>query len=88
MHRHNLTHTDLKPENILLKYDELKKVTIYHKRYSEHRSSTRSKSHRSTRSYHNKTTVLYEPMEDKIKIIDMGGATWDYDHKSSVINTR
>lgn len=31
---------------------------------------------------------LYLPESDEIRIIDMGGATFDHDHHSSVINTR
>lgn len=30
----------------------------------------------------------YLPVDDKLKIIDFGGATYDYEHHSSVINTR
>ena len=86
MHKNKLTHTDLKPENILLQYEDLKRVPF--KTYSKKkdwrfsRSSTRSQSKRS------KQKMTYEPVYDKIKLIDMGGATWDHEHHSTIINTR
>ena len=32
--------------------------------------------------------MTYEPVSSKIKLIDMGGATWDHEHHSTIINTR
>ena len=84
MHQNKLTHTDLKPENILLKYSQLKYVSSRtnskHDRFS--RSSTRSQPKRS------KPKMVYEPVKNKIKIIDMGGATWDHEDRTRIINTR
>jgi len=45
----------------------------------DERSSTRSSS---------EEAKYYKPKYDSIKIIDMGGATYDDDHHSSIINTR
>jgi len=100
MHKMQLTHTDLKPENILLQFDDLKmnpfrtyqaaktmdkvdKSPI--SRFS--RSSTRSQS-RFTQNQYKNQQMVYEPYNDKIKIIDMGGATWDDEYHSSIIQTR
>eukprot|EP01029_Cantina_marsupialis_P030078 TRINITY_DN794_c0_g1_i1.p1 TRINITY_DN794_c0_g1~~TRINITY_DN794_c0_g1_i1.p1 ORF type:complete len:558 (+),score=100.01 TRINITY_DN794_c0_g1_i1:171-1844(+) len=33
-------------------------------------------------------TSIFVPVSDEIKVIDFGSATFDYDHKSSVISTR
>jgi len=82
MHHVHLTHTDLKPENILLVNDEC--VPIKERSTSEEsprneRSSTRSTS---------QDKVYYVPKDDRVKLIDMGGATYDHEHHSSVINTR
>jgi serine/threonine protein kinase len=82
MHQVGLTHTDLKPENILLVNDE--SIPIKERGSSEdsprlERSSTCSTS---------QEKVYYLPKDDRVKIIDMGGATYDHEHHSSVINTR
>jgi len=76
MHSIGLTHTDLKPENILLVNDE--HVPIKRQEVND-RSSTCSKS---------EERVYNKPLDDRIKIIDMGGATYDNEHHSSIINTR
>jgi len=84
MHKNKLTHTDLKPENILLKYDALNEEYIRNQKPTRKNmdpSSTRSQSH-------NIYFKILVPKYDQIKIIDMGGATWDNEHHSSVINTR
>jgi len=79
MHSIELTHTDLKPENILLVNDEFIEIKPKQNSLVDDRSSTRSSS---------EETKYYKPKYDAIKIIDMGGATYDHDHHSSVINTR
>jgi serine/threonine protein kinase len=35
-----------------------------------------------------KTKDIYIPNSFKIKIIDFGGATFDHEHKSTIVNTR
>ena len=62
-------------------YNKLKfqKVDFSHNYYDDDRSSTCSKSEK--KEYH-------IPKNEKIKIIDFGGATYAHEHHSSVINTR
>mmetsp|Transcript_22492 Transcript_22492/g.19453 ORF Transcript_22492/g.19453 Transcript_22492/m.19453 type:complete len:86 (+) Transcript_22492:1208-1465(+) len=78
MHKCGLTHTDLKPENILLVNDESDIIKIKTEEHDD-RSSTRSTS---------VEKIFYRPKFNKIKLIDMGGATYDDDYHSSIINTR
>jgi len=77
MHSIGLTHTDLKPENILLVNDEYTKTIQPNVDDSS-----------SLDSYNEEGKVYYQLKYDDIKIIDMGGATYDHDHHSSIINTR
>jgi serine/threonine protein kinase len=79
MHSIGLTHTDLKPENILLVDDEYVPLRSRRNCGMDDRSSTCSRS---------QEKIYYRPRYDKIKIIDMGGATYDDEHHSSIINTR
>jgi len=83
MHSIGLTHTDLKPENILLVTSDKETIKISSKHtdsiLKDDRASTRSKSEE--RNYN-------IPKNDAVRIIDMGGATWDHEHHSSTINTR
>jgi len=82
MHSIGLTHTDLKPENILLVDDEVEQVKI--SKNEDETNGYRS----STCSNSPQERVYNRPKNDKIKIIDMGGATYDHEHHSSIINTR
>ena len=88
MHKNKLTHTDLKPENIILYYDKFKKVPL--KTFQDKKSNIRGLSRSSTRSQSRRSNpkMVYKPINDKIKIIDMGGATWEDEYHSTVINTR
>ena len=86
MHKNKLTHTDLKPENILLQYEDLKRVPF--KTYSKKTSGRFSRSSTRSQSKRPMPKMTYEPVYDKIKLIDMGGATWDHEHHSTIINTR
>ena len=92
-----IKHTDLKPENILLVNSHKEKVKIQRGRNSSQTSeshTTRSKSR--SRSFENKhrehkkikkiKTII--PSSDRIKLIDFGGATFEDEHHSLIINTR
>jgi serine/threonine protein kinase len=43
---------------------------------------------RSSTCSNSKKQKYYLPIGDQIKIIDFGGATYDYEHHSNIINTR
>jgi len=75
LHGFGLVHTDLKPENLcLLNHDE----TMY-----ASSSTTRS---RNDDGYVSSVQIV--PKSTRIKLIDFGGATYDDEKKSSVVNTR
>jgi serine/threonine protein kinase len=84
IHGFGLIHTDLKPENILLMNNE---ETPYHSSTTatssrdNHRTSRRN----NMREYHQVQRV---PACTKVKLIDFGGATYDNEKKSSIVNTR
>lgn len=86
LHQHCLTHTDLKPENILLMSDKyIVKSTNDFEKKTEHTSEDDGRSSTCSKSQKGK---YYLPIDERIKIIDFGGATYDCEHHSSVINTR
>jgi len=74
LHGFSLIHTDLKPENVLLITNE--EVVYY------------GPSSASPRQRLNKATGQWVPASTKIKVIDFGGATYDHEKKSSIVNTR
>eukprot|EP00357_Protocruzia_adherens_P032055 CAMPEP_0115047052 /NCGR_PEP_ID=MMETSP0216-20121206/49095_1 /TAXON_ID=223996 /ORGANISM="Protocruzia adherens, Strain Boccale" /LENGTH=604 /DNA_ID=CAMNT_0002430211 /DNA_START=17 /DNA_END=1834 /DNA_ORIENTATION=- len=83
----NLTHTDLKPENILLQDSEFIKIDnplLYPLQVQKRSGSISTESSPGSslrRSY-------MVPKNETIRVIDFGGATFDDDHHSSIINTR
>lgn len=97
-----LTHTDLKvfnyfnikPENILLKYTEQKiikdrcsfplNIKLKEKQYRSKSPSTRSYSKENSSS----SNDYKFPVKTDVKIIDFGGATYEDERHSDIINTR
>mmetsp|Transcript_31358 Transcript_31358/g.37312 ORF Transcript_31358/g.37312 Transcript_31358/m.37312 type:complete len:300 (+) Transcript_31358:499-1398(+) len=75
MHGFGLIHTDLKPENILLTDNRERTYTSCNERGSD--SKKQHQQHQQQ-----------VPYSTAIKVIDFGGATYDNEKKSSVINTR
>jgi len=86
-----LTHTDLKPENLLLidnKYDIIKKRECFPKNVLK-KESKNKKSSPSTGSYTNESNdKYYLPISNEIRIIDFGGATYEDESHTEIINTR
>lgn len=92
LHAIGITHTDLKPENImLLKHSDLIKTNLHSSHEAHHQgdnySSRRSLSI-STASPRSAGKEIWLPRDDTIKVIDFGGATYDNEYHSTVINTR
>lgn len=87
MHTNQLTHTDLKPENILLTFQDLEKVLPHDNRYQ---SLETQATYSEQDSYHHHPSRLpyYQPVDHRLTIIDFGGATYDKDYHSEIINTR
>jgi dual-specificity kinase len=102
-HSIKLVHTDLKLENILLTSSEYRIVHNY-SRYrdeqlarEERRRTGRGRSHgedsddeNSSRDVNKgKVDAEYrEPVNTNIRLIDFGGATFEHDHHSRIVNTR
>jgi serine/threonine protein kinase len=84
IHGFGLIHTDLKPENILLINNE---ETTYHD-YNHSDSTSFCRDHGSTRRGMRDHCVQHVPAATKVKLIDFGGATYDNEKKSSIVNTR
>ena len=74
-------------------YHYMNRDTDSHTTISRNRSFSRTRSnHRRQHSHQKKDKTFKEklliPRHDKIKLIDFGGATYDDEHHSTVINTR
>jgi len=82
IHGFGLIHTDLKPENILLMNNE---ETIYR---SYNHTASKGRDHLSTSRRRRDHDVQRVPASTKVKLIDFGGATYDNEKKSSIVNTR
>lgn len=75
----SMTHTDLKPENILLQSMEPARPAYFPREAeweAKHASSSK------------KRGQYMRPVNNLIKIIDFGNATYEEEHHSSIINTR
>ena len=89
LHKQKLTHTDLKPENILFihnSYQEISDPTLI----PEHvklKKEVYGSDYLSDFSEISKKPYLKQKRLD-IKIIDFGGATFDKEYHSRIINTR
>lgn len=96
-----LTHTDLKvyyyfiqPENILLKNSAIKTIRDKSQyplniKYKEKQERSKSPSTRSYSRENNRSNNEYKyPASTEVKIIDFGGATYEDERHSDVINTR
>lgn len=75
-----LTHTDLKPENILLHSRDAPRTSDFPR-------LDWAKAHCSD-SHVNYNKPYMRPVNDRIKLIDFGNATYENEHHSSIINTR
>ena len=84
IHGFGLIHTDLKPENILLMNNQ---ETIY-RNYNHTASTASSRDHLWTRRRRRDHDAQRVPASTKVKLIDFGGATYDNEKKSSIVNTR
>jgi dual-specificity kinase/CDC-like kinase len=76
LHSVSLIHTDLKLENILLTTHQ---EIMY-------RGGRRNRQNRNRHDHAPQQQVV--PASTQIKVIDFGGATYDHEKKSSVVNTR
>ena len=90
----NLIHTDLKVENVLFVGDLPALLSDQNNDEAHHdegdgrsRERGRRKSSRSSSQSRNRPRELY-PATTLIKIIDFGGATYNNEKKSTIINTR
>ena len=83
LHSMNLIHTDLKLENILFKSitskEQLIPITVYNHRKKKDATIYIPNLQSNT----NTNTPAIE-----MKLIDFGGATYDHEHKTTIINTR
>jgi dual-specificity kinase/CDC-like kinase len=77
LHGFHLIHTDLKPENILLVSNE--EMTY---------GTSSSSSWKKKKKKKNGSVQCIVPVRTKVKLIDFGGATYNDEKKSSIINTR
>lgn len=73
-----MTHTDLKPENILFQSMDLPLPSRF-PREAEWQEAHKSKS---------RNSAYFRPINNQIKLIDFGNATYEDEHHSSIINTR
>jgi dual-specificity kinase/CDC-like kinase len=80
LHSFSLIHTDLKLENILLTTHQ---EIMYRGGGDRH---NRRKRNRNRHDQQQQQQLV--PASNKIKVIDFGGATYDHEKKSSVVNTR
>ena len=82
LHSLNLTHTDLKLENLLLVNSDFDQVPI------EKYAAARVSSSPSTSVESGDKSIFLKPKCSDIKLIDFGGATFERDHHTKIINTR
>lgn len=97
IHSIKLIHTDLKPENILLVDDEEERVASSSPSSSSSYSSANGRPSIESSGYRQDQTMddadsdrltCRPPANIATKLIDFGGATYDDESKSSIINTR
>ncbi|KAL0587642.1 hypothetical protein ABG067_002661 [Albugo candida] len=103
IHNIKLIHTDLKPENILLvdgteakvtsaSRSPLKSDSMDHCERTRRTSRHRSRDSVQQQNHHKSDTdgrqTLVPPACNAVRLIDFGGATYDDESKSQIINTR
>jgi serine/threonine protein kinase len=88
----------LKPENILLKNDAFEKIRnkeawpmqVLKKKdiFGPSRCDDDCSDEETSDPKKVKEEVWYRPLNDEVKLIDFGGATYDDEHHTAIINTR
>ncbi len=83
MHEHKVTHTDLKPENILFVTRD-----CYVDEEAAPGNARLASKDKNNNNNNNSNKVVRRMRDTRVKLIDFGSATFEWEHHSTVVSTR